>query len=63
MKKRIKKNGLILLQFVEGEEKTAFSWQRRFEEMQELCKDFNLTDLGNKFFPNWRWILLDEKNI
>jgi cyclopropane fatty-acyl-phospholipid synthase-like methyltransferase len=60
MKRNMNKGGSCLIQFVEGTEKTEFSWQRSEMEMYKYALEagFNSFKVMNQFLPNWRWMLL-----
>jgi cyclopropane fatty-acyl-phospholipid synthase-like methyltransferase len=60
MKRNMNKYGRCLVQFVVGEEKTEFSWQRSEMEMYKYVLEAGFTSykVFQRFLPNWRFMIL-----
>jgi len=58
-KRVLKDDGVLRFQYVSGDEKIAFSWQRHNSEMAEWLRNTGLDPVSidsGLVFPNWVWI-------
>ena len=54
----------MLIQFVEGDEKTEFSQQRSLQDMRTWCKEYGLKITKywqHQFVDCWTFILIEKK--